>query len=227
MQQWPDPVPLRKTTPMDRRQPPTGAAVPAAPGAATAMRASHADRERTVDVLKAAYAEGRLTSAEYDDRVELVYRSLTYGELSGLVADLPSGPIPVPYLTPAPLLPAAFVPYPPVYLGAPHPYPAPYANPFAAPPRRRRTNQLSGVALALAIAEIPTFGLTALPALICGHVARQQIRERDEEGDGMATTAVVLGWLGVALWVFVFLVAVLASHGDPGSAVPAPPPPGG
>lgn len=33
------------------------------------LRASTADRERAVDVLKAGFAEGRLTKDEYDDRV--------------------------------------------------------------------------------------------------------------------------------------------------------------
>jgi uncharacterized membrane protein len=33
------------------------------------MLASHADRERTVDVLRAGFAEGRLQQAEFDRRV--------------------------------------------------------------------------------------------------------------------------------------------------------------
>jgi hypothetical protein len=35
--------------------------------------AANADRERAVDVLKAGFAEGRLTKAEHDDRVARVY----------------------------------------------------------------------------------------------------------------------------------------------------------
>ncbi len=37
--------------------------------------AANADRERAIDVLKAGFAEGRLTKAEYDDRVARVYAS--------------------------------------------------------------------------------------------------------------------------------------------------------
>ena len=62
----------------------------------SAMRAAHADRERTVDVLKAAYAEGRLTAEEYSQRFDAVHRAQTYGQLSPLVGDLPSGPMVAP-----------------------------------------------------------------------------------------------------------------------------------
>src|ERR1700733_2043426 len=55
--------------------------------------AANADRDRAIDVLKAGFAEGRLTKAEYDDRVARVYASRTYGELGPLTADLPAGPL--------------------------------------------------------------------------------------------------------------------------------------
>jgi Domain of unknown function (DUF1707)/Domain of unknown function (DUF4190) len=57
------------------------------------MRAATADRERAIDVLKAAYAEGRLTADEYQERVGQVYASRTYAELGLLTADLPIGPL--------------------------------------------------------------------------------------------------------------------------------------
>ena len=55
-------------------------------------RASDADRERMVNVLSAAFAEGRLTWEEHGARVQRVYGSLTYAELAVLCADLPAGP---------------------------------------------------------------------------------------------------------------------------------------
>lgn len=58
------------------------------------MRAATADRERTVDVLKAGFAEGRLTQDEYNDRMARAYEGRTYGELAALTADLPAGPMP-------------------------------------------------------------------------------------------------------------------------------------
>jgi hypothetical protein len=61
------------------------------------LRASDTDREQLVDVLKSAFSEGRLTQDEYTTRMEQAYTAKTYGELRGLVADLP-GPLPqVPY----------------------------------------------------------------------------------------------------------------------------------
>jgi hypothetical protein len=55
------------------------------------LRASTADRERAVDVLKAGYAEGRLTKDEYDARVGQAFTARTLGELARITADLPGG----------------------------------------------------------------------------------------------------------------------------------------
>lgn len=183
------------------------------------MRASHADRERTVDVLKAAFAEGRLTQSEYNDRLDLAYQSQTYGQLAGVVHDLPSGPVPVPYLVQPQAVPAAFGGYPQEY---PPPYASPYAAPFARP---RRTNGLAAAALVLGLGQLLTAGFTAIPALVCGHVARGQIRERGEDGDGLAVAGIVLGWIGVALWMLVILLLVSSGSGHPGPVAPYPPVP--
>jgi len=52
------------------------------------MRASDADREVVRGVLASAYADGRLTREEYDDRQGVLYGTRTLGELPALVADL-------------------------------------------------------------------------------------------------------------------------------------------
>jgi hypothetical protein len=63
-----------------------------------ALRASDADREQLIDVLKAAFSEGRLTQDEYTARMEQAYTAKTYGQLRALVADLPGSSVPqVPY----------------------------------------------------------------------------------------------------------------------------------
>ena len=54
------------------------------------LRASHADRERVIGTLKAAYVEGRLTEDELDARVGQVYASRTYAELAAVTADIPT-----------------------------------------------------------------------------------------------------------------------------------------
>jgi hypothetical protein len=53
------------------------------------MRAADADRHQIAEQLKAALDEGRLSLAEYDDRVRDAYAARTYAELMVLVTDLP------------------------------------------------------------------------------------------------------------------------------------------
>jgi hypothetical protein len=67
------------------------------------MRASTADRERAIDVLKAGFSEGRLSKDEYDERVSQAYAARTYSDLAMITADLPGGQMAAPY--PAPFLP--------------------------------------------------------------------------------------------------------------------------
>jgi len=55
------------------------------------MRAAHADRERVVAVLKAAFVQGRLDGDELDARVGQAISARTYAELAVLTADLPGG----------------------------------------------------------------------------------------------------------------------------------------
>ena len=55
------------------------------------MRASRDDREQAIDTLKAAFAQGRLTRDELDERVARALVPLTYAELASLTDDLPPG----------------------------------------------------------------------------------------------------------------------------------------
>ncbi|MFH8444667.1 DUF1707 domain-containing protein [Streptomyces sp. NPDC018026] len=55
-----------------------------------ALRASHTDRDRAVDLLSAAAGEGRLTPEELDERVGAALVARTQGELAALTADLPT-----------------------------------------------------------------------------------------------------------------------------------------
>jgi hypothetical protein len=52
------------------------------------IRATDADRERTVTVLRTSGANGQLTVDELDERVEAAYAAKTRGELEQLVQDL-------------------------------------------------------------------------------------------------------------------------------------------
>ncbi|MET7683697.1 DUF1707 domain-containing protein [Streptomyces sp. NPDC005423] len=60
------------------------------PGGALALRASHADRDRVVDVLSRAAGDGLLSAEELDERVEAALTARTRGELAALTADLPA-----------------------------------------------------------------------------------------------------------------------------------------
>lgn len=57
------------------------------------LRASSVDREQVLDVLKAAFVQGRLDKDEFDLRVSKVLASQTYADLAVLTADIPAGPI--------------------------------------------------------------------------------------------------------------------------------------
>ena len=54
------------------------------------LRASHADRERVIGTLKAAFVQGMLTKDELDQRVGQTLASRTHAELAVLTADLPA-----------------------------------------------------------------------------------------------------------------------------------------
>ncbi|GAA4088083.1 DUF1707 domain-containing protein [Actinomadura miaoliensis] len=73
---------------------------PAQPSGSS-QRASDRDRDERLVRLHTAFAEGRLTEAELDERIDLVLAARTYADLDRLTADLPGtdgaapgGPVP-------------------------------------------------------------------------------------------------------------------------------------
>ncbi|GHA81035.1 hypothetical protein GCM10010392_03700 [Streptomyces clavifer] len=74
---------------MDLEKQPQQPVAPAGPAPA-GIRASDADRDRIADILREAMVEGRLTAEEHAERIDLVYRAKTVGELQPLVQDLPA-----------------------------------------------------------------------------------------------------------------------------------------
>jgi Domain of unknown function (DUF1707) len=65
------------------------------PGGRGHLRASHADRERVIGVLKGGFVAGMLAKDEFDRRVGQALASRTHAELAQLTADLPGGLLPV------------------------------------------------------------------------------------------------------------------------------------
>ncbi len=94
-------------------------------------------------------------------------------------------------------------PYGPAYGQPPYP-PQPYGYGYPPP---RRTNGLAIASMVLGIVWVYWIG--SILALVFGYVARKQIRQRGESGDGMAIAGIVLGWVGVGLGLLV-VVAGLA-----------------
>jgi hypothetical protein len=146
------------------------------------LRASTADRDNTVEVLKAGYAEGRLSKEEYEARAEQAFTARTLGDLARVTADLPGGSLAAP---PGPSVPA-------------------------------RTNPLAAGSLACGIGQLFFGPLATIPAIVLGYMARREIRRTGEDGMGLATAGLVLGWTGAALVIltclFVVMLVALIAH---------------
>jgi len=54
------------------------------------VRASDTERERAVEALRHFFADGRISSHEFEVRIERAYEARTRGELDALFVDLPS-----------------------------------------------------------------------------------------------------------------------------------------
>ena len=66
------------------------------------MRAADQDRERVLEVVRQSHAEGRLSTPEFYERLDAVYRAKTYAELDEVVRDLPAVGAPAPDFAAAP-----------------------------------------------------------------------------------------------------------------------------
>lgn len=149
------------------------------------MRASDADRERAADIVKAALAEGRITWEEHDNRLRQVLNGRTYGELELVTHDLPTS-----FSPPAPAGPPA--------VPAPH-----RAHPYL--PGHRGTNGLAIVSIVCGGLGFMT-GLSAIAAIITGHMALSQIKRTGEDGRGLAIAGLAMGYALTLGGLVLFLV---------------------
>jgi len=62
--------------------------MPGDPPSSPALRASDADRDRVIELLRAAVADGRLNAAEFDERLDAALAARTIDALAPLTADL-------------------------------------------------------------------------------------------------------------------------------------------
>jgi hypothetical protein len=101
-----------------------------------------------------------------------------------------------------------------------------YTTPAAAgpmlPPPVPGTNGLAIAALVCSLAGLFMCGAPAIVGAILGHVARRQIRERGEQGDGLALAGIIVGWsvtglaiIGVVIYVIFFVWLVSTANSIP------------
>ena len=82
------------------------------------------------------------------------------------------------------------------------------ASPSVVPPENNLLAIISLVAGILGWTLLPFLG--SIAAVICGHLARADIRRAPirYSGDGFAIAGLVLGWLGILFWLAVAFVFV-------------------
>ncbi|WP_410590804.1 DUF4190 domain-containing protein [Amycolatopsis sp. lyj-23] len=145
------------------------------------------------------------------------------GQLPPGAYETPAAYIPgTPYAPPPPgqPVPQAYQqqPYPPAYgqpYAAPAPYGQPYGQGYATPPRSH--NALAIGALVCSILGFCS-GITALAGLVMGHIALSKTNRGEAGGRGLATAAVIVGYVVVALWVgFFTTLIILGTNGYLGS----------
>lgn len=85
----------------------------------------------------------------------------------------------------------------------------PYSPPAYGPPTygqpvyvNQPTNGMAIASLVCSLAGLAVY-ITAPVGAILGHIARKQIRETGEQGDGMALAGIIVGWVVTGLGVCV------------------------
>ena len=73
------------------------------------------------------------------------------------------------------------------------------------------TNSLARASLVLGVAEFFTMGLTAIPAIICGHMAKREMRQTGQRGDGLATSGLVLGYMAIIFWGVLIALSIVTA----------------
>ena len=98
------------------------------------------------------------------------------------------------------------------YSAQPASYPAyGYGTPAVVMPApAQSTNGMAIASLVCSLAGLATCGVTAIVGAILGHVARRQIRERGDGGDGLALAGIISGWIIFAI------ILVSAAANNPG-----------
>jgi amino acid transporter len=54
------------------------------------------------------------------------------------------------------------------------------------------------------------YGIGAILAVVFGHIARSQIRRTGQQGAGLALAGMIIGYVGIGLWVLFVVLAIAA-----------------
>ncbi|MCR6486488.1 DUF4190 domain-containing protein [Amycolatopsis sp. OK19-0408] len=147
------------------------------------------------------------------------------------VAEPPAPPEPLPpgaFETPAAHIPGTpyaapgqpqpvYPPYQQPTYQQPYPYGQPYVAPYAQPHvPMAAPKQDNALAIGALVCSILGFcsGITALAGLIMGHIALSKTNRGEAGGRGLATAAVIIGYVVIALWVgFFTTLFILGANG--------------
>jgi len=143
------------------------------------MRASDNDRAKVQEVLNDAFAEGRLTQQEWEQRTSELGTAATYADLDRLTADLPGHSL------------------------------LPQNAPLALVPSSPRTNGFAVASLVCGIGQLVAFWPATILAIVFGHKARRDIRRTGEQGEGLAQAGIILGYVGLGLSLLLVLIVLL------------------
>lgn len=108
---------------------------------------------------------------------------------------------------------------------APPGYGGGYSGGYGYPAPTPKSNGLGIAAMVVSIVGmlgVSCYGLGGLiggVGAVLGHIARRQIRERGESGDGMALAGIIIGWIALGLGLliigFFVVIIVIAVNAEP------------
>jgi hypothetical protein len=101
---------------------------------------------------------------------------------------------------------------PPVYGQQPYGQFQPYSNVpgYMNPP----TNVLAVVGFIMSLVPF-VWPLGSIAGVIMGHIALAQLKREQKKGHGLALAAVIIGYVGIGLFVLLILFAILGALVDP------------
>ena len=76
-----------------------------------------------------------------------------------------------------------------------------------------KINGLAIASLACGLAQFAFGPLATIPAIVCGYMARSQIKHTGEQGAGLALAGLILGWGAVILGIVVIVLGLAISIG--------------